>query len=45
MSTTMIAALKVSAFGIGGVFATLILFYLVTRLMIVIARKLPDSQE
>jgi len=45
MSTTMIAALKIMGLGLGGVFATLILFYVVTRLMMIIAVRLPDSKQ
>lgn len=44
MSPTISAALKVMGLGLGGVFTVLILFYFITRLAIVIARKLPPME-
>jgi len=45
MNPQIAAALKIMGLGLGGVFTVLILFYFVTRLMIVIARKLPPMKE
>jgi hypothetical protein len=45
MNSTIAAALKIMGLGLGGVFVILILFYLVTKLIIVIARKLPPTDK
>lgn len=45
MNPQIAAACKIMGLGLGGVFTVLILFYFVTRLMIVIARKLPPMKE
>ena len=39
------AGLEVSAFGLGGVFAVLILFYIATKIMLSIARKQSKKSE
>jgi len=39
------AGLEVAAFGLGGVFAVLILFYCATRIMLAIARKSTNKDE
>ena len=45
MNPEIDAALKIMGLGLGGVFTVLILFYCVTRLLIVIARHLPPMEE
>jgi Na+-transporting methylmalonyl-CoA/oxaloacetate decarboxylase gamma subunit len=42
---TLNAGLKVSLYGLGGVFLVLILFYFVTRLMVSVANKIPQKDE
>jgi Na+-transporting methylmalonyl-CoA/oxaloacetate decarboxylase gamma subunit len=39
------AGLEVSAFGLGGVFAVLILFYAATKIMLSISRKTAKKDE
>jgi Na+-transporting methylmalonyl-CoA/oxaloacetate decarboxylase gamma subunit len=39
------AGLEVTAFGLGGVFAVLILFYAATKIMLSIARKSAKKDE
>jgi len=41
----MAAGLEVSAFGLGGVFAVLILFYVATKIMLKIATKSTKKGE
>ena len=43
MASTLLAALKITALGLTGVFATLILFYAVTRAMLFVASRLPED--
>lgn len=44
--STMAAGLEVSIFGLGGVFAVLITFYLATKFMLFVAKKLKkDSPQ
>ena len=45
MNPTISAALQIMGLGLGGVFTVLILFYIVTRLLIVIAKKLPPMEN
>lgn len=45
MSPTISAALQVMGLGLAGVFTVLILFYFLTRLLIVVARKLPPMEK
>lgn len=42
---TFLQGLQVMLYGLAGVFTVLILFYLVTKLLFAIARKLPQSEE
>jgi Na+-transporting methylmalonyl-CoA/oxaloacetate decarboxylase gamma subunit len=37
--------LEVSVFGLGGVFAVLILFYIATKIMLIISRRQPKKSE
>ena len=39
------AGFEVAVFGLGGVFAVLILFYCATRIMLIIARKSTKNDE
>ncbi len=39
------AGLEVTAFGLGGVFAVLILFYCATKIMLAISRKAAKKDE
>jgi hypothetical protein len=45
MGSTLLSALIISGIGLGGVFATLVLFYFVTRLLLVVAAKLPKQPQ
>ncbi|MDF2656273.1 MAG: hypothetical protein K0R19_2747 [Bacillota bacterium] len=39
------AGLEVTAFGLGGVFAVLILFYCATKIMLIVAKKTAKREE
>lgn len=41
----MEAGLEVTAFGLGGVFAVLILFYCATKIMLAVARKTARKEK
>lgn len=45
MSARILSGLLVSLYGLGGVFAVLILFYFVTKLMVAFSKKLPLKKQ
>jgi hypothetical protein len=42
---TVYAGLQVALYGLSGVFVVLILFYFITKLMVIVANKIPSKNE
>lgn len=40
-----VTGLEITLYGLGGVFAVLLLFYLLVRLMMKLAGRIPDKEE